>query len=54
VKAERATIILQQGSKLASKFVNDALIKKIRPSVLDDTLAELIGGGDKARLSGRH
>lgn len=50
VKAERATILLQQRSELASKLVNDALIEKIRPSGLDETIAELTGGGDKARL----
>jgi hypothetical protein len=50
LKAERATILLQQRSELASKMVNDALIEKIRPSALTDTIAELTGGGDKASL----
>lgn len=51
LKAERATIILQQRSQIMNRLETDSILSKLRPKESDDLLAELTGGEDKSLLT---
>ena len=51
LKAERATIILQQRCQIMNRLESDAILSKLRPKESNDLVSELTGGEDKSLLT---